>query len=86
MTEYKTIEQKQKFYSGYAWKKLRKQVIKRDNAECQECKRNGLVFINTNEMNKSGRRKKISLIVHHKKELEDYPELALDIDNLETVC
>jgi 5-methylcytosine-specific restriction protein A len=86
LNEYKTVEQKTKFYTSYAWKKLRQQVIERDNYECQECKRQGKVFINTHEMNKSGKRKKISLIVHHLKELEEHPELALDIDNLETVC
>ncbi|MEQ6353949.1 HNH endonuclease signature motif containing protein [Lysinibacillus sp. M3] len=86
MQQYVTDEQKSKFYSSYTWRKLRQQIKERDNFECQECKRNGLVFIDTFEMNKSGRRKKIKLIVHHKLELQDRPDLALDVDNLETLC
>lgn len=31
MQEYKTIEQKRKFYNSGSWKKLRKQVKERDN-------------------------------------------------------
>ena len=83
---FETEEQRLKFYTSYRWKKLRKEVSARDNYECQECKREGKVFINHGGMNKRGTRKKITLIVHHIKELKDYPELAEDMDNLETVC
>ncbi|PAF31871.1 HNH endonuclease [Paenibacillus sp. 7516] len=86
MNVYKTIEQKRKFYDSGEWKQLRAKVKQRDNYECQPCKRNGLVSIDTNEYSESARRKKIQLVVHHIKELEDHPDLALDIDNLETVC
>lgn len=86
MAEYKTKEQKRKFYDSGNWKQLRKQVKKRDNYECQECKRNGRVQIDTNDYSEKAKRKKIMLVVDHIKELEDYPELALDIDNLETLC
>ena len=86
MRQYQTDEQKRKFYDSGAWKRVRKQVRERDNNECQECKRQGKVFIQTNVMNKKGTRRKIQLIVHHKKELVDHPELALEIDNLETLC
>jgi 5-methylcytosine-specific restriction enzyme A len=86
MTEYKTREQKRKFYDSGSWKRLRIEVKKRDNNECQECKRQGRVSIDTNEYSESAKRKKIQLVVHHIKELEHHPDLALDIDNLETVC
>lgn len=87
MLEYKTIEQKRKFYDSGDWKQMRAEVKKRDNNECQECKRNGLVRIDdANELNNDGTRKKIQLVVHHIKELEDHPDLALDINNLETLC
>lgn len=86
MNEYKTLEQKRKFYDSGDWKRLRERVKRRDNYECQECKRNGFVSIDTNEYSESAKRKKIQLVVHHIKELECYPELALDIDNLETIC
>lgn len=87
MQEYKSIEQKRKFYDSGDWKQLRAEVKKRDNNECQECKRNGLVRIDdANQLNDDGTRKKIQLVVHHIKELEDHPDLALDINNLETLC
>lgn len=85
-TEYKTKEQKRKFYDSSDWKRLREEVKKRDNYECQECKRKGIVRIDTNEYSEHAKRKKIQLVVHHIKELEHHPELALEIDNLETIC
>ncbi|WP_113868523.1 HNH endonuclease [Paraliobacillus ryukyuensis] len=86
MAEYKTKQQKRKFYDSKPWKLLREDIKKRDNYECQECKRNGDVSVDTNEYSESAKRKKIMLVVDHIKELEDYPELALDPDNLETKC
>lgn len=86
MPEYKTREQKRKFYDSPAWKQKRKQIKQRDNYECQECKRQGRVSIDTNEYSESAKRKKIQLLVDHIKELEHYPELALDDENLETLC
>lgn len=58
----------------------------RDNYECQECKRQGRVTIDTYEYSESAKRKKIKLVVDHIKELEDHPDLALDEENLETKC
>lgn len=86
MEQYKTREEKRKFYDSKEWRNLRKKVLERDNYECQECKRNGYVSIDTYEYSESAKRKKIKLVVDHIKELEHYPELALDIDNLETLC
>ncbi|MEK4612158.1 HNH endonuclease [Bacillus sp. FSL K6-0067] len=86
MKEYKTKQQKRKFYDSGEWKSIREQVKKRDNSECQECKRKGHVQTDTNEYSESAKRKKIQLVVHHIKELENHPALALEIDNLETIC
>lgn len=86
MNEYKTLEQKRKFYDSREWKRTREQVKERDNYECQECKHNGSVTIDLNEFSENAKRKKIALVVDHIKELEDYPELALEMDNLETLC
>ncbi|WP_226677219.1 HNH endonuclease [Mesobacillus jeotgali] len=86
MSEYKTRHQKRKFYDSGDWKQLRELIKKRDNYECQECKRQGKVAIDTYEYSESAKRKKIQLVVHHIKELEHHPELALDEDNLETIC
>lgn len=86
MGQYKTREEKRKFYDSKEWRNLRQKVLERDNFECQECKRNGYVNIDTYEYSESAKRKKIKIVVDHIKELEHYPELALDIDNLETLC
>lgn len=81
-----------KFYQSPAWRALRKQALTRDNFECQECKRKGRVV--STPMHTPGDpqgnaprgRNKNSLHVHHIKEIKDYPELALVITNLETLC
>ena len=86
MKVYNTKQQKRKFYDSPEWKRTRERIKKRDNYECQECKRNGQVQTDTNEYSESAKRKKIQLVVDHIKELEDYPELALDEENLETSC
>ncbi|MER2111175.1 MAG: HNH endonuclease [Solibacillus isronensis] len=69
------------FYSSKEWKYIRNEVRKRDNHECQECKRNGRVFTDKSEPDKRKR-----MDVDHIKELEEYPELCLTMENLELVC
>ena len=61
-----------KFYNDRVWRKKRKDIIERDNKECQKCKRRG-------KFNKA-------TCVHHKKHLRENPLLALDDDNLESLC
>lgn len=73
------------FYNGMKWRNMRSYIKEKNNYECQECKRQGKVSLDIYEKNKNDR-KKIKLVVHHIKELKDYPELALDEDNLETLC
>lgn len=84
--EYKTREQKRKFYDSGAWRKLRSKIKKRDNYECQWCKASGRLAIDRNEQSKTANRKKISLVCHHIKEIEFHPELAHDEDNIVTIC
>lgn len=79
MPEYKTKEQKKKFYNSREWVKLRQQALRRDNYECQECKRLGLVKLNDEDKHKT-------LDVDHIKEIYTHPELALELDNLRTLC
>lgn len=81
---YKTKEQKKTFYGSKDWTQLRLLALERDNYECQQCKREGLVTIDS--VKSPGEKKTIVLNVHHIKEVEDYPELALELDNLETLC
>lgn len=75
---------KKTFYRSVSWKKLRLLALDRDNYECQECKRQGRVTVDSTKT--EGERKTIKLNVHHIKEIEFHPELALELDNLETVC
>lgn len=60
--------------NSYKWKKKRKEIIKRDGGICQRCL---LKFgiINSEEIQ-----------VHHIKSRKNYPELALNDDNLICVC
>lgn len=60
------------------------EALKRDNNECQECKRQG--FVHVDSIKEDGKRKSVELNVHHVKEIEHHPELALELDNLETLC
>ena len=41
MTEYKTKQQKKKFYKSRAWASVRAEALARDSYECQECKVQG---------------------------------------------
>lgn len=60
------------FYKSEVWLKKRKQILKRDNYECQHCKKNG-------EFSKAD-------CVHHIKHLRKFPHLALDDLNLISLC
>lgn len=59
------------FYHWSVWRKLRSDVIKRDNYECRNCKKPI---------------QKVRLYAHHIKELKKFPHLALDINNIITLC
>lgn len=61
-----------KFYKSKEWKAKRLDALKRDNNECQACKRKG----------KYTR----AQCVHHLKEVKLMPTLALTLDNLESLC
>ena len=61
------------FYNSTQWRKLRQQVLIRDNYMCQHCLADGIV----NDKD---------LIVHHKIELKRDWSKRLDMENLEAVC
>jgi len=84
MPEYKTDAEKKTFYRSSDWESVRQAALDRDNHECQECKKLGKVHVDSKKV--QGERKKIELNVHHKYEIEDYPKLALMLDNLVTIC
>lgn len=71
-----TKEDRDKFYNSKLWRDKRKEILKRDNYECQECLRHNLLTTQYDSM----------LIVDHIKELKDYPMLALEDSNLQTLC
>ncbi len=60
------------FYHSSAWRSKRREILKRDNKECQRCK-------------SKGRYSKADC-VHHIKHLKDRPDLALVDSNLTSVC
>lgn len=60
------------FYHTTAWKKKRKEILKRDHNACRRCRQHGSYTRATT--------------VHHIKHLKDVPELALTNDNLISLC
>ncbi|MFD1416813.1 HNH endonuclease [Oceanobacillus jeddahense] len=84
MPEYKTYEQKKRFYRSKPWLTLRQAALERDNYECQQCKKEGKVTVDS--IKTPGERKEIVLNVDHKYPIEHYPKLALTLDNLQTLC
>lgn len=60
------------FYKSRQWLSMRLQILIRDNHECQDCKDDGGVSL--------------ADCVHHIIHLKDNPLLALDPDNLRSLC
>ena len=61
-----------KFYRSHAWKRKRAVILRRDGYQCQDCKKYG--------------KSTEAVTVHHIQHLEDHPELALQNDNLISLC
>lgn len=61
------------FYRRAKWRQVRQLALKRDRFQCVWCRDKGKLTTRRLE-------------VDHIKELEDYPELAYDLDNLRTLC
>ncbi len=71
MTDAPSLKE-QGFYKSITWKRARVMALQRDHYLCQECLKAGRMTMATE--------------VHHVRPLEDYPDLALDLDNLESLC
>lgn len=69
-------ETRAEFYNSNEWKEKRERIKERDNNECVWCRKEGKVTTNSHEV----------LEVDHIKELAEHPELALEDDNLRTLC
>ena len=63
---------KRGFYQSKAWRRIRLLALQRDHYLCQECLKQ--------------KRIKTATEVHHIKPLEEYPELGLELDNLQSLC
>lgn len=62
----------EEFYKSKQWRQMRAAVLRRDGYQCRRCRRYGKL--------------RQATTVHHIKHLDEYPELALDPDNLISVC
>ncbi|EMF0043924.1 HNH endonuclease [Enterococcus hirae] len=76
MIDVSTKQARARFYGSTEWRKLRSQCLERDHYECQWCKAEGRLTTQHDSI----------LEVDHIKELEYHPNLALDINNLRTLC
>ena len=72
------MKQSHPFYRSKEWRAIRPLVLQRDNGMCVCC----MERFQRGEMVKPRR----ATLVHHKKSLEEYPELALVMDNLASSC
>lgn len=63
---------KRGFYQGRAWRGARLLALQRDHYLCQACLKKGRITKATE--------------VHHLRPLEEYPELGLELTNLQSLC
>lgn len=86
-----TDKEAKAFYNSKAWKDpdkgMRITILRRDNWECQDCRKR------IREANEKGiklspedRKIRRACEVHHIRELKEFPELALVPDNLVSLC
>lgn len=59
-----------KFYHSKYFKRVKKEVLREQHYECQRCKEVGKLRIVKPTIKRSG-------VVHHVKEVKEYPELAI---------
>lgn len=76
MLDVSSRKRRRVFYQSTQWRRLRQKALERDHYECQWCAVEGRVMSADRTI----------LEVDHIKELEHYPDLALDLDNLRTLC
>lgn len=72
------MKQSDPFYRSARWRKAREARLEMDHYMCTECMKlyeAGLL-----------RRPRRAEVVHHIKTYQEHPELALDLENLESLC
>lgn len=72
------MRSKEEFEGSYIWQRKRQKILLRDGYLCAECKRYG-------RKDKNGQPVR-AVLVHHIREYEDAPELALVDSNLVSLC
>ncbi|MCI5919072.1 MAG: HNH endonuclease [Roseburia sp.] len=86
-----TDKEAKAFYNSKAWKDpatgKRIEILKRDHFECQDCRKR-IADAKANGIKLIGEDLKIRRAeeVHHIEELKEHPELALDDNNLISLC
>lgn len=82
-----TDTEAKKFYDSKAWQTKRIEILKRDRFECQDCRARIQKAVAKGKWLPE-KEKKIARAeqVHHIQELKEHPELALDNDNLISLC
>lgn len=82
-----TDTEAKKFYDSKAWQTKRIEILKRDRFECQDCRARIQKAVAEGKWLPE-KEKKIARAeqVHHIQELKEHPELALDNDNLISLC
>ena len=82
-----TDKEAKQFYDSAVWKRKRLDILKRDRFECQDCRAKLEAAVKEGRW-LSEKDKKIARAqqVHHIQELREHPELALDDDNLVSLC
>lgn len=78
---FKTYRDRKRFYLSRKWRRFRHEVLKRDHYECVACNEEGRL---TTDLHLPNNRR--GLEVDHKIELEKRPDLAFEMDNLQTLC
>lgn len=81
------IWEAKKFYDSKAWQTKRIEILKRDRFECQDCRARIQKAVAEGKWLPE-KEKKIARAeqVHHIQALKEHPELALDNDNLISLC
>lgn len=76
MIDVSSKETRAAFYNSTTWKDKRQEILERDNFECLMCVAEGKVTTQAHSV----------LEIDHIEELKDRPDLAMDNDNLRTLC
>lgn len=72
----------EEFYGSDAWKRARQRALDRDRGECVPCREAGRRIRLANGMTKPVPAE----MVHHIRPISERPDLALRLDNLQSIC